>query len=84
LSLEEYNSINGIYIIPKIIESKDDILFASNVKQKQTFLDTDQFKSWDSRAFRCDKNKVFKFRRQFGDTIEFRYNDLDKISENTG
>lgn len=84
LSLEEYNSINGIYIIPKIIESKDDILFASDVKQKQTFLDTDQFKSWDSRAFRCNKDNVFKFRRQFGDTIEFRYDDLDKISENTG
>lgn len=84
LSLEEYNSINGIYIIPKIIESKDDILFASDVKQKQTFLDTDQFRSWDARAFRCNKDNVFKFRRQFGDTIEFRYDKLDKISENTG
>lgn len=83
LSLEEYNSINGIYIIPKIIESKDDILFASNVKQKQTFIDTDQFKNWDSRAFRCDKDGVFKFKRQFGDTIKFRYNELDEISSYT-
>lgn len=32
LSVEEYNSITGIHIIPKTIESKDDYLFAGNIK----------------------------------------------------
>lgn len=33
ISVEEYNSISGIHIIPQAIESKDDILFAANVKE---------------------------------------------------
>lgn len=32
LTLEEYNSNAGIHIIPEILESKDDILFASKIK----------------------------------------------------
>ena len=32
LSLEEYNAITGIHIAPKTIESKDDYLFAGNIK----------------------------------------------------
>ena len=32
LTLEEYNSIAGIHIIPKVLESKFDYLFAANIK----------------------------------------------------
>jgi hypothetical protein len=32
-SLEEYNSMTGIHIIPKVIESKNDYLFASNIRE---------------------------------------------------
>ena len=32
LSLEEYNSMSGIHIIPRVIESKNDYMFASNIK----------------------------------------------------
>jgi hypothetical protein len=38
-SLEEYNSMTGIHIIPKTIESKDDYLFAANVKDDSTGFD---------------------------------------------
>ena len=33
LSLEEYNSMSGIHIIPRVIESMNDYLFASNIKE---------------------------------------------------
>ena len=33
LSVEEFNSISGIHIIPKCIESKNDYLFAANIKK---------------------------------------------------
>lgn len=44
LSLDEYNSMTGIHIIPKIIESKDDYLFAANVKDESTGYKVD----WDA------------------------------------
>lgn len=44
LSLEEYNSMTGIHIIPKIIESKDDYLFAANIKDESTGYTVD----WDA------------------------------------
>ena len=34
LSVEEYNSMTGIHTIPKVIESKNDYLFASNIEDK--------------------------------------------------
>lgn len=43
LTLEEYNSISGIHIIPRVIESKDDYLFAANIKESA--VNTDLFKS---------------------------------------
>ena len=43
-TLEEYNSITGIHIIPKTIESKDDYMFAANVKDDNTGFDV---KNWD-------------------------------------
>lgn len=32
MTLEEFNSISGIHIIPKVIESKNDYLFAAQIK----------------------------------------------------
>jgi len=57
ISIEEYNSISGVHIIPKVIESKDNILFAANIKERQTFIDTELFKKWDARAFRANGQK---------------------------
>lgn len=44
LSLEEYNSMTGIHIIPKTIESKDDYLFAANVKDDNKGFDIGNWK----------------------------------------
>jgi hypothetical protein len=47
LTLEEYNSVSGNHIIPKIIESKNDYLFAGNIKEQQH----DLFEDYDARAY---------------------------------
>lgn len=47
LTLEEYNSVSGNHIIPKIIESKNDYLFAGNIKEQQH----DLFEDYDTRAY---------------------------------
>lgn len=50
LTIEEYNSIAGIHIIPKVLESKFDYLFAANIKDVQTNMDL-YTKSFDARSF---------------------------------
>ena len=54
ITIEEYNSMSGVHIIPKVIESKDNILFAANIQERSTFIDTDLFKKWDARSFRAN------------------------------
>ena len=51
--------MSGIHIIPKIIESKNDYLFAANIKQQFNTINSadinkDQFDDWDARAYRFD------------------------------
>lgn len=36
LTLEEFNSISGIHIIPKVLESKNDYMFAAQIKDVQS------------------------------------------------
>lgn len=38
-TLEEYNSMSGIHIVPKVIESKNDYLFAAKIKDQQQYFD---------------------------------------------
>lgn len=45
ISLEEYNMISGIHIIPKTIESMTDYMFASNI-QNDNPIYTDELKDW--------------------------------------
>lgn len=49
LSLQEYNSMSGIHIIPNVIESKNDRLFAANIKH-QTEDVSEDIKNWDART----------------------------------
>lgn len=60
ISLEEYNSFQGLHIIPTVIESKDDYLFAANIQDKSTFIDYDEFLNWDSRTYRCNINGEYQ------------------------
>lgn len=58
LSVDEYNGLSGLYIIPKVIESKNDRLFAANIKDDQSSMDKIA-KLFDARAFRVNvDNKV--------------------------
>ena len=62
VTLEEYNSLSGIHIIPRIIESKNDYLFAANIKEETSNITG--FEDWDARSFQFDLN---------GDTHLFNY-----------
>jgi hypothetical protein len=48
--------MSGVHVIPKVIENKNDYLFAANVKQVQSSVDDSEFKNWDSRAFCFNSN----------------------------
>lgn len=48
LTLEEYNAMSGIHIIPKVIESKNDYLFAANIKDELSTFDVDWEASEDT------------------------------------
>lgn len=47
-SLEEYNSMTGMNVIPKVIESKDDYLFAANIKNYNSGFDIKNWKAEDN------------------------------------
>ena len=84
VSIQEYNSSAGVKIIPNVIESKDNILFAAGVQEKQTFLDTNEFKDWDARAFRANINGniIFFYTNKSGNVYK-TWSDLDEISKST-
>lgn len=46
VSLEEYNAITGIHIIPSIIEAKDDFMFAANIKSDAPIYDNEEIRNW--------------------------------------
>lgn len=49
MTVEEYNSSTGIHIIPKVIESKNDYLFAANITTKASHIEN--FDDFDARSF---------------------------------
>ena len=51
-TLEEYNSISGIHIVPKVIESKDGFLFAANIQKEIDTTVSKEILNWDARAYR--------------------------------
>lgn len=64
ISLEEYNMISGIHIIPKTIESMTDYMFASNI-QNDNPVYTDKLKTWQ-----WNENYEFIVAKLVGDTCE--------------
>lgn len=63
LSLEEYNELSNIHIIPKVIETKFDYLFAANIKDIQTYVD-DYTQDFDARSYCQDAyngNKIILY-----------------------
>ena len=52
ISIEEYNSMQGVRIIPNSLAVKNGYLFAANTKTYQTTIKG--FDKWDARAYRFD------------------------------
>lgn len=53
LTIEEFNGLNTYLFTPKVIESKDNMLFAANVTEQTWDITDDEF---DARAYRCNKS----------------------------
>lgn len=84
LTLEEYNSMSGIHIIPNVIESKNDRLFAANIKH-QTENVSDSIKNWDARTVSSNgSGKIVLKNYAENEDNEFNtFNDaINFISEN--
>lgn len=60
ITLEEYNANSGIHIIPKILESKGDYLFAANIKKDIDSFVSQEILDWDARAYRPLKDGSIK------------------------
>lgn len=56
ISLEEYNTINGIHIIPKVIEAKDDFMFAANIDNDAPIYEDTYIRNWHA-----DENVEWEF-----------------------
>ena len=70
LTVEEYNSLSGIHIIPRVIEAKDDYLFAAQIKEKS--VTTDKFDDINTISLRFSE-QGFAFAANYSD----RQNKLD-------
>lgn len=85
LTLQEYNNMSGIHVIPKMIESKDDYLFASNIQTKQNSINSNSFKAYDSRAYQYNKLNQLKLYDKYsnytaGDSAIDYTNKLSEIA----
>lgn len=58
LSLEEFNTISGIHIIPEVIESKNDYMFAAKIKSENQAYQDKNILDWDSRSYSFDEEGV--------------------------
>lgn len=74
LTLEEYNQLSDIHIIPKVIESKYDYLFAANIKDQQTYVD-DYTQDFDARSY--SQNSY-----QNNNIVLYDYSNNTKIEKN--
>lgn len=81
LTLEEYNSMSGIHIIPKVLESKNDYLFAANIKNIDN--STDKFKDFDSRSYSFDASEVPTSRLYSASNLDSPVMELKYDGDNT-
>ena len=83
VTLEEYNANSGIHIIPKVIESKEDRLFAANIKKDLNSFVSQDILNWDARAYRFPKDSTTTTLYTYGTTsnpitVDNTYNVPDK------
>ena len=81
ISVEEYNSMQGVRIIPNSLAVKNGYLFAANTKTYQTTIKG--FEDWDARAYRFDKNgncTLTDINR--GNKIDIKANNIPNVPAN--
>ena len=81
ISVEEYNSMQGVRIIPNSLAVKNGYLFAANTKTYQTTIKG--FEDWDARAYRFDKNgncTLTDVNR--GNKIDIKANNIPNVPAN--
>lgn len=76
LSVEEFNGLDGIDIVPRMIESKDGFLFASNIQKYGTSEYINTVESWDSTAMSSNMKSNLDLSISFDINIwEFGYDN---------
>ena len=77
LTVDEFNALTSYNFIPKVIESKDNMLFAANITEDTWDISDDIF---DCRAYRCNAKGTVKLISNSGqDPIEFDINNIPDI-----
>lgn len=81
ISVEEYNSMQGVRIIPNSLVVKNGYLFAANTKTYQTTIKG--FEDWDARAYRFDKNGNCTLTDvNGGNKIDIKSNNIPNVPAN--
>ena len=81
ISVEEYNSMQGVRIIPNSLAVKNGYLFAANTKTYQTTIK--DFEDWDARAYRFDKNGNCTLTDvNGGNKIDIKSNNIHNVPAN--
>lgn len=78
LTVEQFNGMSTYIFTPKVIESKDNMLFAANITEQTWDISDEEF---DARAYRCDTNgNVLLTSNSNQGYIEFNINDATEIA----
>lgn len=81
ISVEEYNSMQGVRIIPNSLAVKNGYLFAANTKTYQTTIKG--FEDWDARAYRFDKDGNCTLTDvNGGNKIDIKANNIPNVPAN--
>lgn len=81
ISVEEYNSMQGVRIIPNSLAVKNGYLFAANTKTYQTTIKG--FEDWDARAYRFNKNGNCTLTDvNGGNKIDIKTNNIPNVPAN--
>lgn len=77
LTIDEYNSLSGVHIIPNVIESMQDYMFAANIKSEKNNTD-DLYKDFDARSYRFNSsNTAYLFNYSEQNSPEYSITDPD-------
>lgn len=80
LNIGLYNNISGVHIIPKSIKSKNNMLFAANLKEKQFSIDS--FENYDARAYQFNSKGLCRMYDNNGDVHVIHENTLQDDAKN--